>query len=125
MDGWRGFPVFLFCYAFFSLLSSCYRPIKFARINYEDEDYFYITWAASDDVTIEYKFVCNEVKSKALDPKLWNIEIRDKEHYVKVSIDNRIWIIEKWIKGKDEVLTKYGGSMKDFLDVKVEYGKPF
>lgn len=107
------------------MLSSCYRPVKFARINYENEDYFYITWTASDGITIEYKFVCNEVKSKALDSKLWNIEIRDKEHYVKVSIDNRIWIIEKWIKGKDEVLTKYGGSMKDFLDVKVDYGKPF
>jgi hypothetical protein len=82
-----------------------YRPAKLARINYENEDYFYITWAASDDVTIDSKFVRNEVKSKALDPKLWNIENRDKVHYVKVSIDNRIWIIEKWIKGKDEATT--------------------
>jgi hypothetical protein len=100
-----------------------YRFAKVARINYDNEDYFYITWTASDDVKIDYKFVHNE--GKALDPKLWDIEVRDRQHYVKVSIDNRIWIIEKWIKGKDEVLTKYGRSMKDFLDVKVDYGIPF
>jgi hypothetical protein len=102
-----------------------YRPAKFARINYGNEDYFCITWAASDDVKIDYKLGDNELKSKALDPKQWNIDVRDKEHYIKVSIDNRIWIIEKWIKGKDEVLTKYARSMKDFLDVNVDYGIPF
>jgi hypothetical protein len=42
-----------------------YRPAKVAHINYDNGDYFYITWTASDDVKIDYKFVRNEVKSKA------------------------------------------------------------
>ena len=60
----------------------------------------------------------------ALDPKQWNIEVGDTQEYVNVSIDNRIWIIEKW-KGKDELFSKYGRSMKDFLDIKVDYGRPY
>jgi hypothetical protein len=41
-----------------------------------------------------------------------------------VSIDHTLWIIEKWIIERFDVSIKYGRTMKGFLDVKVDYGKP-
>jgi hypothetical protein len=43
-----------------------YRPAKVAHINYENEDYFDITWAATDEVKIDYKFV-GSVRSQAME----------------------------------------------------------
>jgi hypothetical protein len=97
-----------------------YLPAKMARINYENEDHFSVTWSAADDVKIESKFDTTRV----LDPDKWNIEVRETNNFVKVSIDNKFWVIEKWIRDKNEVLIKYGRSMKNFLDVKVDYGRP-
>jgi hypothetical protein len=42
----------------------------------------------------------------------------------KLKADNKIWIIEKCVKGKIDGDIKYDRSMKDFLDVKVDYGRP-
>ena len=32
-----------------------YRAAKMARVNYQDEDHFVITWVATDEVKIESK----------------------------------------------------------------------
>jgi hypothetical protein len=98
-----------------------YRAAKMARVNYQDEDHFVITWVATDEVKIESKFK----DPRGFDPDKWKIEVRDRDHFVKVSINNTSWIIEKWIRERNEnVLIKYGRTMKGFLDVKVDYGKP-
>jgi hypothetical protein len=101
-----------------------YHPAKMVRINYAGKDYFSITWDAGGDVEIKSEF--NGTIQKELEPRTWNIvgrEYRNVDTYVKVSIDNTLWIIEQWRIDKDEVLIKYGRTMKDFLDVKVEYVK--
>jgi hypothetical protein len=81
--------------------------------------------AASDDVKIDVKLSDSEANRHFLDPNKWNIEVRDKDHFVKISIDSAIWIIEKWTRSTKEVSTKYGRSMRNFLDVKIDYGKPY
>jgi hypothetical protein len=101
-----------------------YRTAKMVRINYSKKDYFSVTWDAGGDVEIKSEF--NGTIQKELE-RIWNIvgrENRNVDTYVKVTIDKRLWIIEQWRIDKDEVFIKYGRSMKDFLDVKVDYGKP-
>lgn len=96
-----------------------YRPAKTVRVNYENEDHFAITWEANDDVKVESNFR----NPRGFDEDKWRIEVPDKNHLVKVSINNTFWIIEKWIRDKNEPLSKYGRTM-GFLDVKVDYGRP-
>jgi hypothetical protein len=96
-----------------------YRPAKTARVNYENGDHFAITWEANDDVKVESNFN----NPRGFDQDKWKNEVPDRNHLVKVSINNRFWIIEKW-RDKNEPLSKYGRTMKGFLDVKVDYGRP-
>ena len=68
-----------------------YCPAKMVCINYENKDYFSITWDAGGDVEIKSEF--NGTLQKELDPRTWNIVGRDKQNvdsYVKVSIDNTL-----------------------------------
>ncbi len=53
------------------------------------------------------------------DGKIWNIEPNDKGHYLKVSIDNKFWSIEKW--NEDKVLYRYARTMDKVFTVTVDY----
>jgi hypothetical protein len=60
-----------------------YLLLMLVRFNYDNEDYFCITCAASDELKIDYKLGDNEVKVKPLDPRLWNIEDRKRNIMLK------------------------------------------
>jgi hypothetical protein len=64
---------------------------------------------------------------RGFDKDKWKIDVADKNHFVKVLINNTFWIIEKWERGSDkkEALSKYGRTMKGVLDIKVDYGRPY
>jgi hypothetical protein len=93
-----------------------------ARISYENDDHFGITWEPSDHVKIDSNFK----NPKGFDRDKWNEEVSDWKLnvQVKLSIDNAYWIIEKWIKDKNEPIKKYGRSMKNAPEVEVVYGWP-
>jgi hypothetical protein len=94
-----------------------YRPAKYVQIKYEDGTIFSVIQRGSGDVDVDLG--PKEIDEK-IDRKVWKIEPRDTEYLIKVAIDNRFWIIEKWNR-PDKVLYKYAKTVKNAQGVNIDY----
>jgi hypothetical protein len=95
---------------------------RWAEIKYDNGDHFSAEHKASDDVITDFKPTEKDIDK---DGKIWKIEPNDHGHYLKVSIGNKFWIIEKWKfaekSTEDKVLYRYARTMDKVLTVKVNY----
>jgi hypothetical protein len=99
-----------------------YTPCRLVQIQYENGNHFSAEHKVTDDVITQFK---PDEKDIDKNGKIWKIEPNDEGYYLKVSIGNKFWTIEKCKfaeePNEDKVLYRYARTMDKVLTVKVDY----